>query len=188
MTDLTLPSYYLPPVSYFRQLAHSETATIEVCEHYVKQTLRNRCWIDSPAGPLSLSIPIEKTLGKTAMRDICISDHGNWRHQHWNALVSSYGQSPFFEFYADEFAPFYERKWTFLVDFNEDLLQMLCRELDLPTRFNRTTSYVGETTDSQFDETPRPYYQMFAHRHGFLPDLSVVDLLFNMGNESILYL
>lgn len=187
MTSLTLPSFYLPPVSYFRQLAPAGEVCIEVNDHYTKQTLRNRCWIDSPAGPLALTIPVVHAEGKMLMRDVRISDHGNWRRQHWNALLSSYGQSPFFEFLADDFAPFYGRRWTFLADFNEDLLRLVLRLLDLAPSLSRTTTF----TDPSFQPDPsgaKPYYQMFSHRHGFLPDLSIVDLLFNMGNESILCL
>ena len=172
-----------------RAMRRAGEVYMEVCEHYIKQTIRNRCRIDSPQGPLSLSIPVIKTEGKTAMRDIRISDHGNWRHQHWTALMSSYGQSPFYEFYADDFAPFYERKWAFLADFNEDLLRLVCELMDIEVSWQRTTSY-SDRRDwySPADEPPKPYYQSFSSLHGFLPDLSCIDLLFNMGPESVFYL
>ncbi len=200
MNDIVLPSFYLAPVAYYRQLLHAENVRIEVCDHYTKQTLRNRCWIDSPSGPLALTIPVEKAEGKQMMRDVRISDHGNWRHQHWQALVSSYRQSPFFEFYADDFSPFYEKKWTFLADYNEELMALVTALLDIAKPVGRTTSYQGADTPFSLNESFNPplphegtgdepsYYQMFATRHGFLPRLSIVDLLFNMGNESILYL
>ena len=188
MNDIVLPSFYLAPVAYYRQLLHAENVRIEVCDHYTKQTLRNRCWIDSPSGPLALTIPVEKAQGKQMMRDVRISDHGNWRHQHWQALVSSYGQSPFFEFYADDFAPFYEKKWTFLADYNEALMRLVLSLLDVNPTVTRTTTYSIASSRPTETAPSRPYYQMFASRHGFLPGLSIVDLLFNMGNESILYL
>ncbi|MBQ1908931.1 MAG: WbqC family protein [Bacteroidaceae bacterium] len=184
---LVLPTAYLPPISYFRAAMRHDCVQLEACEHYVKQTLRNRCWIDSPAGRLPLTIPVEKTVGKVAIRDVRISDHGNWRHQHWNALVSSYHQTPFFEYYADDFAPFYERKYTFLLDFNEQLLQLVAKEIDVSLSTVRTSHYVGCTAWDGQGEV-KPYYQIFASQHGFLPDLSIVDLLFNMGNESVLFL
>ena len=138
---------------------------IETAENYVKQTYRNRCSIAAANGPLSLSIPIVKpdTL-KCQTKDIRISDHGNWRHLHWNALVSAYNMSPFFEYYADDFAPFYEKKYEFLLDFNEELRRLVC------------------------DLRPEPYYQVFREKFGFLPNLSIADLLFNMGPEGLVTL
>lgn len=183
--SLVLPSSYLGPVSHYRALYHAEEAKVEVYDHYCKQTFRNRCCIDSPNGSLSLSIPVEKIVGHALLKDVRISDHGNWRHQHWNALVSSYRQTPFFEFYADDFRPFYEKKWTFLADFNEELMQLVCRLLDIGTPFSRTTEY---TPFELTEEDTKPYYQIFASRHGFIPNLSILDLLFNMGPEGILYL
>ena len=204
---MVLPSCYLAPVAYYQQLLHAGKAEIEVCDHYVKQTLRNRCWIDSPSGPLALTIPVEKAEGKQAMRDVRISDHGNWRHQHWQALVSSYRQSPFFEFLADDFAPFYEKKWEFLADFNEELMALVASLLDISKPVRRTATYEGAGSKEQGAgeyrlavqsscslapcsqlPAPRPYYQVFASRHGFLPDLSIVDLLFNEGPEGVLWL
>ena len=185
---MLLPCCYLAPVSHFSAYYRNDEVRYEVCDHFTKQTLRNRCRIDSPSGPLALSIPIVKTEGKTMMRDVRISDHGNWRHQHWIALESSYRQSPFFEYYADEFAPFYEKKWDFLADFNEELMMLVASLLDICKPVTRTTSYAGDA----FAQLPafevRPYYQMFASKHGFLPNLSIVDLLFNQGPEGLLWL
>ncbi len=176
LMPLILPSYYLAPISYYAQLAQANKVSIDGDETYRKQTFRNRCEIDSPNGRLPLSIPVVKPQAPhTPMRDIRISDHGNWRHLHWNALVSSYHRTPFFEFYADDFAPFYEKKYEFLFDFNQSLQALVGNLLEMPATVQRGLQ--GE-----------PYYQIFASRHGFLPDLSIVDLLFNMGPESIFYL
>ena len=175
------PSYYLAPISYYARMAKCDTYRIDTDEPYRKQTLRNRCYIASPNGPLALTIPVVKFVPyHTPMRDIRISDHGNWRHLHWNALQSSYGRTPFFEFYADDFAPFYEKKWEFLADYNQALQEMICELIGMNSLPHFTLH------PSPF--TLHPYYQLFSDRHGFMPDLSIVDLLFNMGPESILYL
>ena len=200
-----LPCCYLAPVSHYSAYYRADEVRIEVCDHFTKQTLRNRCLIDSPSGALALTIPVVKTEGKTMMCDVRISDHGNWRHQHWVALESSYRQSPFFEYYADDFAPFYEKKWEFLADFNEELMALVASLLDIQKPISRTTKYEGEVQLPQplslYGEEHKkssplregfrggfPYYQVFASRHGFLPDLSIVDLLFNLGPEGVLWL
>ena len=198
----SLPCCYLAPVSHYSAYYHADEVRLEVCDNFTKQTLRNRCYIDSPNGALALTIPVVKTEGKTMMKDIRISDHGNWRHQHWVALESSYRQSPFFEYYADDFAPFYEKKWEFLADYNEELMALVTSLLDIERPVKRTTdppqpSLKGReflaTKSSPFKGESEgvcglPYYQVFASRHGFLPDLSIVDLLFNMGPEGVLWL
>ena len=196
---MVLPCCYLAPVSHYSAYYRADEVRLEVCDHFTKQTLRNRCWIDSPSGPLALTIPVVKTDGKTMMRDIRISDHGNWRHQHWVALESSYRQSPFFEYYADDFAPFYEKKWEFLADFNEELMALVASLLDIQKPVSRTMTYEANEANGangangayeayEANGTVRPYYQVFASRHGFLPDLSIVDLLFNLGPEGMLWL
>ena len=188
-----LPCCYLAPVSHYSAYYRAEELQLEVCDHFTKQTLRNRCLIDSPSGALTLTIPVVKTEGKTMMRDVRISDHGNWRHQHWVALESSYRQSPFFEYYADDFAPFYEKKWEFLADFNEELMALTASLLDIQKPISRTMAYEANEAyraNGAYEAhwAPRPYYQVFASRHGFLPDLSIVDLLFNLGPEGVLWL
>ncbi len=201
MKPVILSSAYLAPVQYFTKLYAAPYAIEERHDHYVKQTYRNRCLIATPTGPLALTIPVERTGGdKTLMRDIRISDHGNWRHLHWNALVSAYEGSPFFEYYADDFRPFYEQRFTFLADFNAALRETVCSLLDLTPDVRPSASYVDEAqteatdfrdlihpkvpfaSDAEF--SPVSYYQVFSARTGFLPNLSILDLLFNMGNES----
>ena len=145
MSEVYLSTAYLAPVQYYTKLLRYDTIRLEACENFPKQTYRNRCVIAAANGPLTLSVPVEKseTL-KCLTRDIRVSDHGNWRHLHWNALVSAYNMSPFFEYYADDFAPFYERKYDFLIDFNEALQQLVCQLLDIETQVILTDHYEPE--------------------------------------------
>ena len=130
-----------------------------------------------PDGPQHLVIPVEAASSHAPIRDIRISEHGHWRHHHWNALRTAYGKSPFFEYYADEFAPFYlSRTHDYLIDFNAALHDVVCRLID----FDQVVTPSQHRTE--------PYYQVFAQRLGFLPDLSIIDLLFNEGPETIFYL
>ena len=296
MEDKTilLSSTYFGPVQWYQKL-NRHRCVIEQHDNFVKQTYRNRCVIASANGPQTLTVPTERYDGlKCPMRDIRISDHGNWRHLHWQALVSAYGETPFFEYYADDLRPYFEeRRWTYLLDFNLDIMHTLCSLLDVRPTLSLSDHYIttdaptaahaaatattggsdsmGEEAelnagrhlfeeakgagsnaesklfeeakgagskaesklfeeakgagsnaesklfeeakgagsmggeagcnfidlrdairpkrplpDSEFD--PRPYYQVRAARHGFLPNLSVLDLLFNEGPEGIFWL
>ncbi|MDR0989309.1 MAG: WbqC family protein [Prevotellaceae bacterium] len=200
-----LASAYLAPVSYYAKLLAYGRARIEQFDHYVKQTYRNRCTIAAAAGRLDLTVPIVKPAGeKSLVRDIRISDHGRWRSLHWNALVAAYNHSPFFVYYADDLRPFYEQHIEFLVDFNEGLCRTLCGLLDLEPVMERTASYHAAAHEDEDDYrtliqpkqpagadtafSAAPYYQVFEAQNGFLANLSIVDLLFNMGPESVLVL
>ena len=204
--DILLSSAYLAPVQYYTKLLHNNggTAYVEAFENYAKQTYRNRCMIADANGPLALTIPTEKTAeGKCLMRDIRISDHGNWRHQHWNALEAAYRHTPFFLYYEDDFRPFFEKKIAFLYDFNMQLTELVCSLIGLDVTLSPTDTYrqdpvgmadfrtrITPKASWEDDERFRPvaYYQVFKEKHGFIPNLSIADLLFNMGPESILIL
>lgn len=201
-----LSSAYLAPIQYYTKLYAYPHSYIEYFDHYIKQTYRNRCFIAAADGPLALTVPIErpdtlKCLGK----DIRISEHGKWRHLHWTAIESAYKTSPYFDYYQDDFRPFYEKRYEFLYDFNEQLCDLACQLIDFapdrqPTQDYRQTFSTYETdcresihpkkdyVSSDTDFRPQPYYQVFQARHGFLPNLSIIDLLFNMGPESLLVL
>ena len=190
-----LTTTYFGPIQWYQQLYRADEAVIEQWESFQKQTYRNRCIIASANGPQALTVPVEKFA--KAIKDIRISDHGNWRHLHWNALQSAYGSSPFFEYYQDDIRPFFERRWDYLFDFNEAIRQTMCELLDIQPNvsfssvFTRTQAPLHPRTPDISrtpEETPRPYYQVYQQRHGFLPGLSILDLLFNMGPESIFWL
>ncbi len=200
-----LSSTYFGPVQWYQKLAHSDTVYLEQHDHFIKQTYRNRCIIATTQGPQALTVPVESLQGlridKTEMKDVRISDHGSWRHLHWQALQSAYGESPFFEFYADDLHPFFEKHWDFLFDFNLAITQKMCELLDIEPHIELTKEYMQPDgmvdyrdairpkhplPDASF--TPRPYYQVYQQKFGFLPNLSILDLLFNEGNEAVLYL
>ncbi len=203
MTTAILSAAYFGPVQWYQKLNRYDRCLIECHDHYIKQTYRNRCTIATTQGMQTLSVPIERYDGlKCAMRDIRVSDHGNWRHLHWNALMSAYGESPFFEYYADDIRPFFEKRWEFLFDFNMEITFKMCELIDIRPTISTTDTYVADTAgmhdfrdtirpkhplpDEQF--VPTPYYQVYRQKHGFLPNLSVLDLLFNEGNEAVFYL
>lgn len=203
MSVVLLSTAYLAPVSYYVLLARAGKVVIEQHENYQKQSYRNRCLIAAANGPMVLSIPVKKNLpGKNSIRDIQLSGHGNWQHMHWNSLVSAYASSPYFAFYRDDIRPFYEKKYKYLFDFNEALREEICALLNLEPRLEYSKSYTTgpETEILDYRELihpkkqrpeellPGPYVQVFDRKFGFLPDLSVLDLLFNTGPEACLFL
>jgi hypothetical protein len=226
LSTALLSTTYFGPIQWYQKLNRYDHCVIEQFDYFQKQTYRNRCRIATANGSQVLTVPVERTEGKCLMRDVRISDHGAWRHLHWNALQSAYGESPFFEFYADDLHPFFERRWTFLLDFNMDITNKLCELLDIRPRLSLTTNYIPSTSGEEeksfgkeektlgedeksleemepfidfreaihpkhplpdVDFAPRPYYQQHAPRHGFQPNLSILDLLFNEGNEAIFF-
>lgn len=229
---MLLSSAYLAPVHYYTKLYSSALAQArsggsegivieEQADHYVKQTFRNRCIIVGDDGPIALTIPVtpparEVSLSKTPTGEVLISDHGEWRRQHWNAIVSAYRSSPYFEYYADDFHRVFHQPLVThgddgsnadgqplrLVDFNAALRDFVLDALGLRLHIDvNRERYIDPSTvapGTDFRETirpkipystdatfcPAPYWQVFASRHGFLPNMSIIDLLFNMGPES----
>ena len=213
-----LSTTYFGPIQWYQKLYRSEEVQIEQWESFQKQTYRNRCLIATTQGIQALTVPVERnsqlsarrnvacyqrdarTLNSQLIKDVRISDHGNWRHLHWNALVSAYGESPFFEYYQDDIRPFFEKRWDYLLDFNEAIREKMCELLDIQPKvvptpcpsqgggydFRSVIRPKHPIEDPDFE--PKPYYQVYQQKHGFLPNLSVLDLLFNMGPEGIFYL
>ena len=213
-----LSSTYFGPIQWYQKLNRYDECLIERHESFIKQTYRHRMLIPTTNGPLALTIPTNHNTS-LAMKDIRISDHANWRHVHWNALLSAYGESPFFEYYQADIRPFYEKKYEFLFDFNMEITEKMIELLDIRPKISITNEYflseerkvMSEELNSftkhkvesikDFREAIRPkkplpdaefeskrYYQVYEQKFGFQPNMSILDLLFNEGNEAIFYL
>lgn len=216
MTTALLQTTYFGPVQWYQKLHRYDHCLIEQYDSFSKQTYRNRCVIATANGVQALTVPVislnpqpsslnpQPSSLHTLTKDIRISDHNQWRRVHWNALQSAYSESPFFEYYADDLHPFFETRYEFLLDFNEAIRQKICELTDIRPDIEYTTGFMPTHADlpvADFRDVisakhpqpddgfeVKPYWQVFRHRHGFLPNLSILDLLFNMGPESIYYL
>lgn len=197
MKGAILPLFYLPPIEYFNKfIQYKENVLIEQFEHFPKQTYRNRTSIKSPNGKLDLIIPVVKgSKVHTQFKDVKISYDFDWQRLHWLSLQTSYRRSSYFEYYEDEFTPFYENKWTFLLDYNLEILNLLLKLLKVHVEYSLTDAYeqdyqgIEDLRDAMNAKKPsshnlQPYYQVFEERHGFMSNLSIVDLLFSQGPQS----
>ena len=190
-----LPTAYFGPISYYAILLQHPNCSIELHEHFVKQSIRNRCDIYGANGKLRLTIPKQrKGSDKTIIKEIQISYKQNWQKEHWNAIVSSYNSSPFFEYYKDEFLPFFKQEESLLIDFNCKLQAVILKLLQERKNIKTTTEYLHQGNFSDLRnykwnlEKQERYDQVFMEKHGFIPNLSILDLLFNLGPESADYL
>jgi hypothetical protein len=197
----TFPLFYLPPISYFSALnALDFQFELEKFENFPKQTFRNRTVVSSPNGPLNLFIPVIKgSKFHTVYKDVKISYDFKWQRLHWLSFEACYRNSAYFEFYEDEFVKFYQSKTTFLFDYNLELLNWILKQLKKNPQIEFTAEYEKEKGESldfrnhndlkkSADFQNKPYFQVFEDRNGFLPNMSIVDLLFNQGPQSKLYL
>ncbi len=196
-----LATTYFGPVQWYQKLNRYDACIIDQYEHFVKQSYRNRCIIPTTQGLQKLTVPVDFT-NHMPTKDVTISDHGNWRHLHWNALCSAYGESPFFEYYQDDIRPFFEKKWKYLIDFNMEITNKMIELLDLDNKpLSLSDEYVSSDAgtdfrmiinpkhpgeDSEWNE--KPYYQVYKEKYGFQSNQSILDLLFNEGNEAVFYL
>lgn len=198
---ILLPLYYFPPVSWFAALAESPVVCLEQREHYVKSSYRNRCHIAAVNGVQRLSIPLRKGKNQQqSIREVRIAYDENWQLQHWRAICTAYGNSPFFEHYSDILQPFYSAKnHEFLWDWNYELLLISMKILRLNKQIFLTEEYEKEPKDkadlrAKFDPKQSQqlvdykvikYPQVFEDRLGFLENLSVLDLIFCAGRLDI---
>jgi len=191
---------YFPPVEYILKAYSAGGIFIDGHEHYIKQTYRNRCYILAANGKLALTIPVIKTEGNhTPANKILIDYSERWQQNHWRAIQSAYNSSPFFLFYQDEIRPFFETKHEYLFDLNLSILRVMLAQLGLSTIIETSNSYQKEyegMADYRNSISPKletsielpPYFQVFDNKFGFTPNLSILDLLFNLGPEVLGYL
>lgn len=198
LKHIVLSTAYLGSIQYFSKLAYFKSVSIEQYDSYQKQTYRNRCRVLGGNGPLDLVIPVVKQHGmKTLVKDVQLDYSTRWQDVHWRTIVSAYNNSPFFEYYRHEFEPIYARQWKYLIDMNQHLNRLLLELLELSTHVELTGGYVHQPSGLDYREmiVPRneaadPHYkvqaytQTFHERFGFVPHLSVIDLLFNKGSEA----
>lgn len=200
MKTVVLSTTYFGPIQWYQKLHRYGCSVVSREERFRKQSYRNRCVIATANGLQALTVPVVHDAGKD-IGTLRISEHGNWRHVHWNALCSAYGDSPFFQYYADDIRPFFESRWEYLYDFNMEITVKMCELLDIhPNITDRLDGDAQGNVDDLTDAidlkrgsvdpafVPRRYYQVYERRYGFQPNLSILDLLFNEGNESVLYL
>jgi len=201
---LVFPAFYNGPVNYYARLVRQQEIVLEQHDSYTKQTYRNRCLIMGPNGLITLSIPVKRQHGvKTRMRDIRIDYDTNWNKIHWRSLVASYASSPFFEYLADEINPFYQKNFEFLVDLNQELIEhtlgflglnieLRCSDTFTPLSLEGDPRHFIHPKKDQAVEDPgflpEEYYQVFSDRLGFRSNLSILDLIFNVGPEALSYL
>ncbi len=193
--------YYFGPVSYYSSLRKADDIFFDKYEYYRKQTYRNRMEIATSHGKFTLTIPVRKESGsKTAMKDVKIAYDEAWQKQHWRALLTAYSNAPFFLYYQDEIKKIYQKKYTFLIDLNLQSIEILQSILQQKLDWSFTEKYIETGMDEvknfrnyfspkmQKTKPMKVYSQVFEDRHSFIPDLSILDLIFNEGNSSYLYL
>lgn len=192
---------YFPPVTYVAKCLHAKEVLIEQFETYPKQTLRNRCFIYGPNGKQILSVPVTKPDGnRTRTREVRISYDQAWQRHHIRSILTAYNNSPYFLYYQDYFLPVLGKRFEFLIDLNCSILEKVSDILKLQTKIQLTDRFYQEISrnkdlqhynrkdaPNRITEVP-DYTQVFSPKHGFLPDLSIIDLIFNLGPESHSYL
>lgn len=197
-SSVLLSTAYLPPVSWMKEAMHAKSVLIEAYETYPKQSYRNRCRIGTANGIQSLSIPVNKPNGRnTITKDIEIFYGESWQRLHWRSIHAAYSNSPYYLYYQDELIKFYEKKYRFLIDFNLEILNAILNMMKLQFEIELTKEFIHQPSDIKDlrnNFSPKnpidphqftSYHQVFEDRHGFMADLSVIDLLFNEGPAAV---
>jgi len=198
MDTILLSTTYFGPISYFAAIAQAKDVIIEANEHYQKKSYRSRCYIAGPHGKQMLNIPIDRPSGNTTfIKDVLLGKNQNWQNQHWNSIITAYNSSPFLLYYIDEIEAIYRKEYNSLWKLNNELLLLILELLQIDTPIKFTDNFI-KTPMQESDlrqsishkhiiNNPK-YIQVFSDKHNFIEDLSILDLLFNLGPEAGYYL
>ena len=197
--SLFIPTYF-SPISQYSEIVKADKIIFEIDDNFQKQSYRNRCYIYNSNGKQLLSVPVKHLTkdSRKKTRDTLVENDFPWQDQHFKSLQIAYRTSPFFEFFEDDLAPVFEKKYTYLQDLNIDTFLFLTDALQIETTFSKTQEYKFEPNGKDFrllaeikqqpEKLVEKYIQMFDDKHGFIPNLSILDLLFMEGPNAISYL
>ncbi|MEQ3655154.1 MAG: WbqC family protein [Dokdonia sp.] len=202
MNTILIQPAYCGPIIQYAAMAQADTVVLEVFDNYQKQSYRNRMRIATATGQLTLTIPIlhrsDSAQRHQLTQEVSIENQFKWQRNHWRSLKTAYQTSPYFEYYEDEFEPLYHTQWELLSDFHTACRAVILEALQLEVSINASTEYfkTPEQTDlRQLINCKREpnypllaYHQLFEDKHGYLKNLSILDLLFNQGPSALSYL
>jgi hypothetical protein len=198
MNNILLYPTYFPSISHYIAMIAAESVTFEVEDTLQKQTNRNRMYIYSPNGIQMLNISVKHNDANNNFKDIKIDNQYNWQKNHFKSLEAAYKNSPFYEYFIDDLQPIFEKKHEYMLDLNFEIFEKINDALGISIPFDKTTEYfhkVSDKTDFRYlvngkkDNTQiEPYTQVFENKHGFINNLSILDLLFNEGRYAVDYL
>ena len=198
MNSILLYPTYFPSISHYIAMIGAKSVTFEVEDTFQKQTNRNRMYIYSPNGIQMLNISVKHDSANSNFKDIKIDNQHNWQKNHFKSLENAYKNSPFYEYFVDDFRPIFEKRHEFMLDLNFEIFELVNEALGITIPFEKTTEYFHEVTDKtdyrhlvngKKDTTQiEPYTQVFDDKHGFINNLSILDLLFNEGRYAVDYL
>lgn len=198
--NVTLHPSYFPNIAAMALMAKAKQIEFEVCDNFQKQTYRNRCFVYGANGKLLLNIPVVHTQKERKLyKDVLVSKDSKWQSLHWKSLESAYKTSPYFEFYEDDLRPLFKQDVKYLFDFNLKCLATIFECLQLDLNFSETSTFEKELNTNidarslirskkEITQDLNTYTQVFSTKHGFIPNLSILDLLFNEGPNAHCYL
>ncbi|RFN57772.1 WbqC family protein [Marixanthomonas ophiurae] len=199
MESILVHPTYFPSIAQMVAISQAEKVNFEVSGNYQKQSYRTRAYIAHSNGKLLLNVPIKHTGERQKSKDIVVENEFPWQSQHWKSLETAYRTSPFFEFYEDELYPLFNKKVSSLLDHNLQIFDTICELIELEPSISYTEEYIKQPDNvknlrylakakKEKSFQLAPYYQVFETKHGFLPNLSILDLLFNEGPNTLNYL